>query len=249
VPTPHLKIAPADSVTWVELAKVDGDSGTLTAIGVAGGPDYHYFQIEIDDVIVADDYLAGTAVGGHANNGIGVALPFSAKLIVRVKDAPAGRAITRFWAAYVTANSKPTTESTYIEKLGKKEYRHQRLVYRKPDGTEYVTESLIGPRRIARVHIDRDSVQLMNWTRDEGGYVPLSGEVVLIDTETGGEERPDHVDVVIGLAGRQEVLSEAQLGPSSRRDPEGVWLPAPGEYSIATTLDDHSNVPAFFTAL
>jgi len=249
VPTPHVHIAPADSLEWRQLAKVDDESGTLTALGVAGGSDYHYFQVEIDDRIVADDFLAGTGVTGHVNNGIGVALPFARKLIVRVKDEPAPSAITRFWVAYVTANSEPIDKSTYIERVGEKEYRYQRLTYARADKSQYVIDSLIGPRRIALIRLDTDSVRLEQWSPGEGGYVRLGGEVILTDTETGEEERPDRVSAVIRVTGRQTILTESRLGQASRRQPEQVFLPAPGEYSIATTLANYSNVPAFFTAL
>jgi hypothetical protein len=250
MPTPHIAIATADSLAWISLVRHKGDGGTLTALGVAGGPDYHHFDVKLDGVaIVVDEFLAGTGTSAHVNNGLGVALPFSSELTVDIRDDPSPSPITKFWVAYVTDHSKPVEQSTYTEYVDDKEYRYRVLTYRRDGESTYTSVNLIGPRMIARMRLDEDTVRLLDWSRQEGGHAALTGVVVLSDTETGETIEPEVSAVAeIRLAGRSTVISTTEVFPS-RRSVLEVSLPAPGDYSIATALRGYSNIPAFFTAI
>jgi hypothetical protein len=246
VPTPHLVAAAADSRQWVRLVHVKGDSGTLTGLGVAGGPDYHHFKVGIDGSTLTADFLAGTgAAAGHVNNGIGVGLPFAGELTVHARDEPAPSAITRYWVAYVTDHSEQVDESWHTESVEGKEYAYRTQVYRKPDGETYVVDSLVGPRHAAHIRLARDWVRLEDYSRGEGGRVWLGAEVLRVGPET--EDSASPTGAVVRVAGRQSIVSEVRL--AGIEEPVPVEIPAPGEYSIAAALDGYANVPAFFTVL
>jgi hypothetical protein len=42
--TARVQVATANSTSYVPLVNVQGTDGTLTAIGVASGANYHYFS-------------------------------------------------------------------------------------------------------------------------------------------------------------------------------------------------------------
>ena len=44
----RIAAATANSTSYVNLLNVNGVDGTLTAVGVASGKNYHYVQITID---------------------------------------------------------------------------------------------------------------------------------------------------------------------------------------------------------
>ena len=244
-PTPHVVAATADSLDWVRLLHVKGDSGMLTALGVAGGPDYHYFRVGIDGSAVTEDFLAGTGMAEHVNNGIGVALPFAGELVVHARDEPVPSAVTKYWVAYVTDHSEQVDESSYFERVEGKEYEYRTQVYRKPDGETYVIDSLVGPRHSAHIRLARDCVKLEDYSRGKGGRIRLGAEVLRTGAEV--EDSASPTDAVVRVAGRRELVAEVRL--AGIEEPVPVEIPAPGEYSIAATLDGHSNVPAFFTVL
>lgn len=246
--TPYLAVAAADSVTWVTLASVSGDSGTLTGIGVAGGPDYHYFRISIDGAVLAADFLAGTGVAGHVSNGVGISLPFSTDLVVDVRDGPTRSPITRFWAAFVTDHSDPIDESFHLETVEGTEYRYQRRRFTKDDIGTYVVETLLGPRRVAEIRLKHDFARLHSWTPDAGGYVQLAGDATVTDFETGEQFMLKNVPAFVRPAGRAEVVSEALIGERGQLEAAELWLPGPGDYAIASSEENCSNLPAFFTA-
>jgi hypothetical protein len=245
-PTPHVVAATADSVSWVKLVEVSGDGGVLTGLGVAGGPDYHYLKVEIDGVLVVDEFLAGTGVPGHVNNGVGMALPFKHDLIVHARDEPVPSALAKYWVAYVTDHSDPVEDTPYVEGIEGKDYRYRRQLYRKPDGNQYSVESLVGPSRVAGIRLARDWVNLEDISTEEGGRVWIGAEISLSDIEAKGGEPPE-ATAIVRLAGRQAPVDEVR--PTGIEEPLEIWMPGPGEYAIATTLDGYSNVPTFFTVL
>ena len=88
-------------VPYQTLVSVIG-RGTLVAIGVADGRNYHYFRITIDGVSppLVDDYVCAT-YGMSANNGISLTAEFRQELRVEVRDNGAGSPSTCYWATWV----------------------------------------------------------------------------------------------------------------------------------------------------
>jgi hypothetical protein len=254
VATPHIASAPANSLRWITLVRLSGDGGTLTGLGVAGGPDYHHLRVALDGTTVVDEFLAGTGAANHVNNGIGVALPFSSDLKVDIRDEPTPSPITTFWVAYVTDNSEPISESTRIETLEGVEYRYRTEHYAKRPGGTYEVDTLIGPRFLARVEIDRDVIVLARYPPGrfepfgppESPAVGLRARASVWDTETAESVHFGALGAAIRVPGRSTILQEVSLEPSMSEIP--VWFP-PGEYSIATTSAEYANIPTYFTVL
>lgn len=245
--TPHLTIAAADNTAWVTLAHVAGVHGILTGLGVASGPDYHHFRVAIDGTTLGADFLAGTGVAGHVNNGLNVGLPFSQELTVDARDSPEPSSITRYWVAYVTGNRGPAEVTNRVDVVAGSRYLYRVARYERGEGETHVIESLIGPARTARIRLVNDTVRLEDWSRDSGGYVQLLGDAELANASGEVLERLSQFTGLIRMAGRHSILAEASFGEDPSRQP--VKLPVPGEYSVATVLPDYSNIPAFFTAL
>jgi hypothetical protein len=246
VATPHLTIAAADNTAWVMLAHVTGTRGILTGLGVAGGPDYHHFRVTIDGMIIGDDFLLGTGVAGHVNNGLGVGLPFSHELVVEARDSPEPSAITRYWVAYVTDSHALAEVRNRVDEVAGQRYLYKVAHYEREEQETHVIESLIGPARTARIQLAEDTVRLEDWSRDRGGYVQLHGDLELADASGEPLERPGQFIGAIRLAGRHSILAEASFDKDATRRAQ---LPVPGEYSVATVLPNYSNIPAFFTVL
>ena len=244
VPRPFIHTATVDSTEWTKLISVD-TKGRLTALGVAGGPRYHYFEVEIDGEIVVSDYLAGTSAPNHVNNGIGVDLPFSKGLVVRARDDPEGSSIAKYWVAWVAEPALPVSEERYVYSRNGFEYVFGVQRYRRADGSTYAADLLLGPRRVSEVRLDRDWVPMEGPRGD--GYVLLRGRPVVRDLVEHSEEALGEVRALVRVAGRRSPVSEVRLAEAEQL--VRVSVPAPGEYSIAPVLEGHSNVPAFFTVL
>jgi hypothetical protein len=244
----HIAVASANSAQWVQLLSVAGMGGVLTALGVAGGPDYHHFQLEVDGSVVADDYLAGTGNSTHVNNGIGTVMPFSNRLVVRVKDEPAPSSLAKYWATCITYGLGPTgEEATRVERVDGRPQRFRAQEFANGDGEPYVIETLMGPQRTAEIRLASDWTVLGEFSRRDGGHVRLDGEVLLSDADADGREEVTGAPVTVRLPGRHTVVDEAVIGGPEA--PARIWVPAPGEYLIATNYEEHANIPAFFTVL
>jgi hypothetical protein len=137
--TSHLTISSVGGTSPLGLVSVSKAGGVLTAIGVAGGPGYHYFQVTIDGTVLGRDYLSGILHGpAHGNNGLAVALPFEQSLDVSVcntKTFPQAL----FWVAYLTHGSEVTGEERDTRTVDGIDYEYVRRRYQaSPDTEPYV---------------------------------------------------------------------------------------------------------------
>jgi len=244
---PHLVVAPADSSQWVELARVTDSAGILTGLGVASGPHYHRFRVEIDGSILAEDLFAGTGGNGDANNGMSVGLPFAQSVVVSAEDEGEPSSTARYWVAFVTEAAAPTDGQAFEEDVEGRKHRYVSRRYTRLDGSRYKITALLGPRLTSRIALARDWVPLQRNRQGEGGYVELAGQVVLSDTAEEVESLAENAPVVIGLPGRRTAIGEGRLATIER--PMQIPIPAPGDYSIAASLPGYSNVPSLFTVL
>lgn len=242
----HVETLTVDSTAWHRVIDVKG-SGRLTALGVAGGPCYHEFKVEIDHRVVAADTLAGSGLPAHVNNGLGVDLPFEERLRVEARDQPDRSALATYWVCWVTEQARLVEETTTVEQVGGVDYRLSTRRYVRDDQTVVTAEASLGPRLISEVRLVRDWIQV-EWG-ENGPYARLEGSVVIRDLEDeDGEEVLAEAPAIVRLAGRSTLVGELTLAGGDER---ASYLPAPGpgEYSIAAALPDRSNRPTYFTVL
>ena len=109
--TGHVHVLQPSNINYVRMVDITGVDGTLTAIGVASGKNYHYFRITIDGNVVADDLLTGSnATVAAANTASASRFLFDHSLLVEVRDAPSPSALTKYWAAWVTSHTETIGE-------------------------------------------------------------------------------------------------------------------------------------------
>lgn len=240
----YVHTATVDTDKWERLVSVEG-SGWLTALGVAGGPRYHEFQVEIDGRIVVGDFLAGTGGRAHVNNGIGVDLPFYEHLVVRARDRPRGSSITRYWVCWLSEAAELVSDDSAVEDVGGVAYRVSRRHYRRADESTAIVESLLGPQRVSEVALERDWVELRR--TPDGNYARLETSVLTRDTTEGETERVLTAPLEVRPAGRRTPVALIPTVDELAGTP--VHFPGPGEYEISAVLDGFYNMPTYFTAL
>jgi hypothetical protein len=242
----HIETLTVDSTAWHRVIDVKG-RGRLTALGVAGGPCYHEFKVEIDHRVVVADTLAGSGLPAHVNNGLAVDLPFEERLRVEARDQPNRSALAKYWVCWVTEQAQLVEETTTVEQVDGVDYRLSTRRYMRDDETVTTVEASLGPRLVSEVWLMRDWVQV-EWGED-GPYARLEGSVVIRDlADEGGDEVLGEAPAIVRLAGRSAPVGELTLASGDER---ASYLPAPGpgEYSIAATLSGRSNRPTYFTVL
>ena len=203
--------ATANSTSYTHLLDVNGVDGTLTAVGVASGKNYHYVKITIDGAHVVSDLLVGSnATQVAANGGLGVALPFSKSVQVAVKDSPGASPLTSYWVAYVTSHTEPLGEP----EIHLFEHDGQRILFEHARfGTAenwYTVDTLLGPLFRSEVHLSSDYY--------------LRGEqilgAVLLQEGPSGRQRPHGLRKSLCTSARPataERLDEVQLRRPCRR--------------------------------
>lgn len=242
----HVETLTVDATTWHRVIDVKG-SGRLTALGVAGGPYYHEFKVEVDHRIVVADTLAGSGLSTHVNNGLGVDLPFEEHLRVEARDRPDPSALARYWVCWVTEQAQLVEEATTVEKVGSVDYRLSTRRYARGDETVTTVEASLGPQLVSEVRLMRDWLQAEK--EEDGPRARLDGLVVIRDlADEGSEEVLTEAPVIVRLAGRSAPVAKFTLASG---DEWASYLPTPGpgEYSVAATLPGCSNRPAYFTVL
>jgi hypothetical protein len=229
--TSHLTISSVGGTSPFGLVGVSKTSGVLTAIGVAGGPGYHYFQVTIDGTVLGRDYLSGILSGpAHGNNGLGVGLPFEQSLDVSICNAKSFPQAL-FWVAYVTNGSEIVGEERDIRTVDGIDYEYvQRRYQAGPDTEPYVVESLVGARRWSRV-ILREDVLLPG---DD-----LIGTLRLVSE--GDPEPPPvtQMDLVLQLPGTTRPLLRREV----ERLPDDVFIWSSD--SLESGLSEILRVPPF----
>jgi hypothetical protein len=243
-PVGYAHTATVDTNEWHRLVSVEG-SGWLTALGVAGGPRYHEFQVEIDGRTVVADFLAGTGVRAHVNNGIGIDLPFYDHLEVRARDRPKGSSITRYWVCWLSEAAELVSDDSAVEDVGGVAYQVSRRRYRRTDESIATVESLLGPQRVSEVLLERDWVELKRTA--DGNFARLEASVLTRDTAEEKSERVLTAPAEVRPAGRWTPLALIPVGDELPGPP--VHFPGSGEYEISAVLDGFYNMPAYFTAL
>jgi hypothetical protein len=227
--TPHLTISSVGGTSPIDLVNVSEASGVLTAIGVAGGPGYHYFQVTIDGTKLGRDYLSGILSGpAHGNNGLGVYLPFEQSLDVSICNQKCFPQAL-FWAAYVTYGSETVGEEGYIRTVEGIDYEYvQRRYQTGPDTEPYVVESLVGPHRWSRI-ILREDVLLPG---DD-----LIGRLRLVNADDRVRPPVTEISFVLQLPGTTRPLLRREL----ERSPEGefTW----SSDSLESGLSERLRVP------
>jgi hypothetical protein len=256
--TSHIDIGDIGGSGPLRLVSVSKTSGVLTAIGVSGGPRYHYFTVTIDGTLLGrQDYLSGVLSGpAHGNNGLGVGLPFEQSLdvmICNMKPFPQAR----FWAAYITKGSEIIDETYSTRIVDGIEYEYVQRQYRaSPDTEPYSVESLAGPRRWSRILLREDLI----FPGEE-----LRGRLLIT---SGGDPGPpnDAISIVLQLPGTvrpilRHGLESAQSSQftwtsdnlESRlsemlRAPRSAW-PRPFELQVAADIPGFVNYPTGFSLL
>jgi hypothetical protein len=240
--TGRVAVQTANSTTYVPLISLQGTNGTLTAIGVASGANYHDFQITIDGLLVVSDLFTGSnATVVAANSGLGVSLPFASSLLVEIRDRPKPSSLTKFWACYVTGHTEQIGDS----ELRVEEFDNQPFLIRHAEyGDEevrYSVETLEGPLRWSRVDLDTDY-----YLTDD----TIEGTLTAWE---GPEQYPlilDEVDLIVRPHGFTRVLDRFPMGPSDnpRRFSYRSVHPAvrDGTFEIVADLPGVANIPGIF---
>ena len=244
VSTGHARAAKVNSTAFVSLVKVSGTSGVLTAVGVASGANYHYFRITIDGAIVETGIVTGSnASVVAANNGLGVALPFTDSFDVEVRDSPNPSALTTYWAAWTTTHTKPIEGPIiHAEKVDGQEFIRELTTFGDGD-VRYDVDALIGPRRWSQVELGTDY-----YFAEED----LTGTVRV--WEDGGDRaRPvylESVSLVVRPAGLTRTLGTLQVEQVDGRKEfaySSADLPIHQDrFEILADLDGYANIPATF---
>jgi hypothetical protein len=251
--TPHLVVSGFLGTSWIPLVDVRGDGGTIAGIAIAGGRGYHFFRVEIDGVVLAEDYLSGILGGpAHGNNGLCLSLPFSDRLLVEVRSmVPSPQA--RFWASYVTS-SELQTERRVTREVDGILYGFMIRSYRSDEGRTYTVEELAGPARRTEVRLDNDEVDLRETN-------VLSGRILLFDeTGQGAAWRGAHLAVRLPGVSRPLLEQSLEISPEGQpfEIPVGQFLEPLRRYvwpverggpivlEASADLEGYFNVPAAF---
>lgn len=247
--TPYIAVDCANSTVWRDLVRVKGSSGTLTGLGVSGGPCYHRVRVTIDGVVLAEDALAGTNSSAHASNGIGVGLPFEDDMVVEMCDDAVASAVARFWAAYVTDQSQEIARHTYVIDVDGRAFRYERVNYLRDDRAgEYTVATSIGPALVAEVRLAHDVIVPAEWEQGDAAEFELNGEVVLWDHRDGTHSFEPEVNVSVRPAGRATPVATLPVPPVEgvTTFAEEVRLRRGRDYEAVTDLRGYANVPASF---
>lgn len=236
--------ATANSTSYVNLLDVNGVDGTLTAVGVASGKNYHYVQITIDGTEVASDLLVGSNATQvtAANGSLGVALPFGKSVLVAVKESPGASPLTSYWAAYVTSHTEPLGEP----EIHLFEHDGQRILFEHARfGTAenfYTVDTLLGP-------LFRSEVQLSSDYYLRGEQIQGA---VLLQEGPSGHRQPMSAEVALHVRpyGYSRTLDEVHVGPVEGAR-EFVYEPGndliqAGAFEIVAALPGFANIPAVF---
>ena len=240
--TGWVAVETASSTTYLPLINLQGTDGTLTAIGVASGANYHYFRITIDGLHVVTDLLTGSnATVVAANSGLGVSLPFGNSLLVEIRDAPNPSALTKFWASYVTSHTEQIGEGELrVEEFDKQPFLIRHAEYG-DDESRYSIETLKGPLRWSRVDLDTDY------------YLPDDTIEGTLTAWEGPEQYPlnlGEVELLVRPHGFTRVLDRFAMEPgdNSRRFSYRNIHPAvrDGTFEIVADLPRIANIPGIF---
>jgi hypothetical protein len=222
-------------------------SGTLTAIAIAGGQDYHYFKVTIDGNLVVDEALCGGGTWMH--NSIGLNLPFSRNLKVEIADSiPSTMPI--FWVSYFVGGCNMIKRG----KPARKEVDGINFAYRTDffqteDGKEYGVEYSSGAWSLSEVAVNVDAYR--------AGKIELSGSISVLEQS---EDNPDefvnadvsNVVLVCRPAGKSAEFAQLPLGGWVEGQREFNWtieyLP-PGDFEIVATIPKFVNKPALIRVL
>ncbi|WP_405787283.1 hypothetical protein [Streptomyces sp. NBC_01367] len=228
----------------MNLLTVSNVDGTLTAVGVASGKNYHYVQITIDGTQVVSDLLVGSnALVTAANGGLGVALPFSRSLRVDIRDSPASP-LTSYWAAYVTSHTEPYGKpEIYVDKHENQQFRRELAAFGTAEN-QYTVDTLLGPLYRSEVQLSGDY-----YLRDE----QIQGTVLLYRDQGPSESRePMSAEVTLRVRpyGYSRTLDEFQVG-LVEGEREFVYDPGndriqTGAFEIVAALPEYMNIPAVF---
>jgi hypothetical protein len=230
-----------DSTNYETIVPETAGPGRLTAIGIAGGREYHYVKITLDDNEVLDEIVCGSNTrAADSNMGLGVDLPFDAKIKVEGKDSKRS-SITRFLVAYVTENSPiagtPSLETSYSEAT-KRAYLRRVSMFVGERGS-YVTNELVGPRFRSYIELESDVVH---------PGTPIRGAVRVLDELSGDQIKVGDLPLSVTLRDYDEPLAGGQTSDGQFEisiDDRYIRVPL----EIATTSEEFANIPARFVIL
>jgi len=201
--TSHITTSSVGGTAPLCLVSIPKARGVLTAIGVAGGPGYHYFEVTIDGTALSTSYLSGILSGpSHGNNGLGVGLPFEQSLDVTVRNTKTYPQ-ARFWASYVTDGSSIVGEEHFTRTADNVEYDYVRRLYQASANTApYAVESIIGPRRWSRIELEQDVL----FPGDS-----LAGQLRIVN-EADNQQPALAVSLILQLPGTTRPILRRELG-------------------------------------
>ncbi len=241
--TGHVHVLQPSNINYVRMVDITGVDGTLTAIGVASGKNYHYFRITIDGSVVADDLLTGSnATVAAANNGLGVALPFDHSLLVEVRDAPSPSALTKYWAAWVTSHTETIGEGELrVEEFAGQPFLVRHVDYGEDGHVRYSVETTEQPLLWSRVDLETDF------------YAPDESIDGTVTVWQGPSQEPvflDQVELIIRPYGFTRVLDSRSvaIGDNVARFTFSDLQPlVHGRlFEIVADLSGFANIPALF---
>lgn len=256
--TSHITTSSLGGTAPLCLVSIPKASGVLTAIGVAGGPGYHYFEVTIDGTALSTSYLSGILSGpSHGNNGLGVKLPFEQSLDVTVRNTRTYPQAC-FWASYVTDGSRVINEEHFTRTADNVEYDYVRRLYESSANTApYAVESIIGPRRWSRIELEQDVL----FPGDN-----LAGQLRLVNAAYN-QQSPLAVSLILQLPGTTRPILRRELGGVQINHPF-TWpsgslesglsnilqtppfaRPRPFEMQIAADIPGFVNYPTGFSLL
>ena len=256
--TSHITTGSVGGTAPLCLVSIPKASGVLTAIGIAGGPGYHYFEVTIDGTALSASYLSGILSGpSHGNNGLGVGLPFEQSLDVTVRNTKVYPQ-ARFWVSYITDGSRIVDEEHFAGTADNIEYDYIRRVYQASANTApYLVESLIGPRRWSLIELEQDVL----FPGDN-----LAGQLRIVN---GADDLPSAfaVSLILQLPGTTRSILRRELGDVQISRPF-IWpsgslesalsnvlrappfaRPRPFEMQIAADIPGFVNYPTGFSLL
>ena len=98
---PKIATGCANCTGWVPLVIVTDRQGILHSVGIADAHlDEHQVRIVIDGQELGSGKLAASKKSA-GNNGIGLGLPFSDSLRIKIRDVKGATTVPTFWASYV----------------------------------------------------------------------------------------------------------------------------------------------------
>jgi hypothetical protein len=184
------------TTSYVTLINITGESGELKSIGIADGIQLHYFKITIDQNILVDEELSGTATGNvRGNTSLTIGLRFDDSLLVEARGSVKSPQ-TVYWAVVTTDSSKEVRMRSYVRDIDDAPYRFEETTYERGDGTSYNVTTLIGPEKISELTTEQDVYQIGE---------PIRGRIVLRTAE-GAPLYETFVPIVVRPAGYQRAF-------------------------------------------